>query len=94
MQVCKLVCMPDLLCKRWSFSALLFRVVVSCCRACTILLKCNDVLSPTGVQTVYFFAYNGLICWALFLMLGTIGWRASLLFVRHIYKVCLRLRTT
>ena len=25
-------------------------------------------------------------CYALFLMLGTVGWRASLLFVRHIYK--------
>ena len=27
-------------------------------------------------------------CAGFFLMLGTIGWRASLAFVRHIYKVC------
>lgn len=26
------------------------------------------------------------VCFAFFLMLGTIGWRASLLFVRHIYR--------
>jgi hypothetical protein len=27
-----------------------------------------------------------MVCFGFFLMLGTIGWRASLLFVRHIYK--------
>ena len=27
------------------------------------------------------------ICYGFFIMLGTVGWRASLMFVRHIYKV-------
>jgi hypothetical protein len=26
------------------------------------------------------------VCWAFFLMLGTVGFRASLMFVRHIYR--------
>ena len=26
------------------------------------------------------------VCWAFFLMLGTVGYRASLTFVRHIYR--------
>lgn len=38
------------------------------------------------MQTSFFFGYNLMICLALFLMLGSIGWRASLLFVRHIYR--------
>ena len=38
------------------------------------------------MQTSFFFGYNLMICLALFLMLGTVGWRASLLFVRHIYR--------
>jgi hypothetical protein len=29
------------------------------------------------------------VCFAFFLMLGTVGWRASLLFVRRIYQVSL-----
>ena len=29
------------------------------------------------------------ICYGFFIMLGTVGWRASLMFVRHIYKVML-----
>lgn len=41
----------------------------------------------TGLmQTSFFFGYMGMACFAFFLMLGTIGWRSSLLFVRHIYK--------
>lgn len=37
-------------------------------------------------QTSFFFGYMGMACFGFFLMLGTIGWRSSLLFVRHIYK--------
>lgn len=38
------------------------------------------------LQTSFFFGYNAIVCFAFFLMLGSIGWRASLLFVRSIYK--------
>ncbi|KAF6261065.1 hypothetical protein COO60DRAFT_1700018 [Scenedesmus sp. NREL 46B-D3] len=38
------------------------------------------------MQTSFFFGYNAIVCFAFFLMLGSIGWRASLLFVRSIYK--------
>ncbi|KAG5561093.1 hypothetical protein RHGRI_004195 [Rhododendron griersonianum] len=37
------------------------------------------------LQTSFFFGYMGCICYGIFLMLGTIGFRASLFFVRHIY---------
>ncbi|OVA09980.1 Nonaspanin (TM9SF) [Macleaya cordata] len=37
------------------------------------------------LQLSFFFGYNACICYAFFLILGTIGFRASLLFVRHIY---------
>ncbi|XP_049403846.1 transmembrane 9 superfamily member 2-like [Solanum stenotomum] len=38
------------------------------------------------MQTSFFFGYMACICYGFFLMLGTIGFRASLLFVRHIYR--------
>merc|ERR1719424_877794 len=38
------------------------------------------------MQTSFFFGYMFTICYGFFLMLGTIGYRASLTFVRHIYK--------
>ncbi|XRB23606.1 transmembrane 9 superfamily member [Pseudoscourfieldia marina] len=38
------------------------------------------------MQTSFFFGYNLIVCYAFFLMLGTIGFRSSLLFVRHIYR--------
>jgi len=38
------------------------------------------------MQTSFFFGYNLMVCFGFFLMLGTVGWRASLLFVRQIYK--------
>ncbi|KAG1664039.1 hypothetical protein FOA52_010458 [Chlamydomonas sp. UWO 241] len=38
------------------------------------------------MQTTFFFGYMLMVCFGFFLMLGTIGWRASLLFVRHIYR--------
>uniref|UniRef100_A0A0D9XHA9 Transmembrane 9 superfamily member n=1 Tax=Leersia perrieri TaxID=77586 RepID=A0A0D9XHA9_9ORYZ len=38
------------------------------------------------MQTSFFFGYMACICYAFFLMLGMVGFRASLLFVRHIYK--------
>ncbi|GMI85518.1 hypothetical protein like AT5G37310 [Hibiscus trionum] len=37
------------------------------------------------MQTSFFFGYMACICYGFFLMLGAIGFRASLLFVRHIY---------
>jgi hypothetical protein len=39
------------------------------------------------LQTSFFFGYNAVVCFAFFLMLGSVGWRASLLFVRSIYRV-------
>eukprot|EP00238_Polyblepharides_amylifera_P008022 CAMPEP_0196579290 /NCGR_PEP_ID=MMETSP1081-20130531/19835_1 /TAXON_ID=36882 /ORGANISM="Pyramimonas amylifera, Strain CCMP720" /LENGTH=609 /DNA_ID=CAMNT_0041898823 /DNA_START=57 /DNA_END=1886 /DNA_ORIENTATION=+ len=38
------------------------------------------------MQTSFFFGYMIMICYGFFLMLGTIGYRASLAFVRHIYR--------
>ncbi|CAN4126909.1 unnamed protein product [Withania somnifera] len=38
------------------------------------------------MQTSFFFGYMACICYAFFLMLGTVGFRASLFFVRHIYR--------
>jgi hypothetical protein len=38
------------------------------------------------MQTSFFFGYNAIVCYSFFLMLGSIGFRASLLFVRHIYR--------
>ncbi|PPD68946.1 hypothetical protein GOBAR_DD34173 [Gossypium barbadense] len=38
------------------------------------------------MQTSFFFGYMACICYGFFLMLGAIGFRASLLFVRHIYR--------
>ncbi|KAL0381156.1 UNVERIFIED_CONTAM: Transmembrane 9 superfamily member 2 [Sesamum angustifolium] len=37
------------------------------------------------MQTSFFFGYMACICYGFFLMLGTVGFRAALLFVRHIY---------
>ncbi|KAE8654726.1 Transmembrane 9 superfamily member 3 [Hibiscus syriacus] len=38
------------------------------------------------MQTSFFFGYVACICYGFFLMLGMVGFRASLLFVRHIYR--------
>jgi transmembrane 9 superfamily protein 1 len=38
------------------------------------------------MQSCFFFGYVACVCLGFFIMLGTVGWRASLLFVRHIYK--------
>lgn len=38
------------------------------------------------MQTSFFFGYMACVCYAFFIMLGTVGWRASLAFVRHIYR--------
>ncbi|CAN4087567.1 unnamed protein product [Withania somnifera] len=38
------------------------------------------------MQTSFFFGYMACICYGFFLMIGTIGFRASLLFVRYIYR--------
>ena len=38
------------------------------------------------MQTSFFFGYMLVACWGFFLMLGAVGWRASLMFIRHIYK--------
>ncbi|KAL3510301.1 hypothetical protein ACH5RR_029702 [Cinchona calisaya] len=38
------------------------------------------------MQASFFFGYMACICYGLFLLLGTVGFRASLLFVRYIYS--------
>ncbi|RID76088.1 hypothetical protein BRARA_B03082 [Brassica rapa] len=38
------------------------------------------------MQTSFFFGYMACICYGFFLMLGTVGFRAALLYVRHIYR--------
>ncbi|KAM3712740.1 hypothetical protein ACJW31_01G203000 [Castanea mollissima] len=38
------------------------------------------------MQTSFFFGYMACICYGFFLMLGVVGFRASLFFVRHIYR--------
>ncbi|PAN50694.1 hypothetical protein PAHAL_9G539000 [Panicum hallii] len=38
------------------------------------------------MQTSFFFGYMACICYAFFLMLGMVGFRGALFFVRHIYK--------
>jgi transmembrane 9 superfamily protein 1 len=38
------------------------------------------------MQTSFFFGYMACICYGFFLMLGSVGFRASHLFVRHIYQ--------
>eukprot|EP00210_Caulerpa_lentillifera_P004666 g4451.t1 len=38
------------------------------------------------LQTSFFFGYMGVVCYAVFLMLGSIGFNASLIFVRQIYR--------
>jgi hypothetical protein len=39
------------------------------------------------MQTSFFFGYNAIVCYAFFLMLGSVGLSASLMFVRHIYRL-------
>ncbi|XP_030521759.1 transmembrane 9 superfamily member 2-like [Rhodamnia argentea] len=38
------------------------------------------------MQTSFFFGYMACVCYGFFLMLGTIGFRSALLFIRHIYR--------
>eukprot|EP00877_Chromochloris_zofingiensis_P003452 jgi/Chrzof1/13107/Cz07g20050.t1 len=38
------------------------------------------------MQASFFFGYNAIVCYAFFLMLGAVGFFASHVFVRHIYK--------
>ena len=38
------------------------------------------------MQQAFYFGYMFMVCYAFSLMLGTIGYRASLTFVRHIYR--------
>ena len=40
------------------------------------------------LQGSFFFLYMLMVSYSWFLLLGTVGWRASLLFVRHIYRCC------
>ncbi|KAE8654999.1 Transmembrane 9 superfamily member 2 [Hibiscus syriacus] len=40
----------------------------------------------SGFMQTSFFGYMACVCYGFFLMLGTIGFRASLFFVRHIYR--------
>jgi hypothetical protein len=38
------------------------------------------------MQTAFYFGYTAIVCFGLFLLLGYVGWRASLSFVRRIYR--------
>lgn len=38
------------------------------------------------MQTAFFFGYNFIVCYAVFLMLGTVGWWAAFVFVSRIYR--------
>lgn len=38
------------------------------------------------MQATFYFGYNAMVCLAFFLILGYVGWRASLAFVRRIYR--------
>jgi hypothetical protein len=38
------------------------------------------------MQTMFFFGYNAIACYAFFLMLGTIGWWSSHVFVFRIFQ--------
>ena len=38
------------------------------------------------LQTSFFFGYMFCVCWVFFVMLGSVGWRASLWFIRKIYR--------
>jgi len=38
------------------------------------------------LQGSFYFGYMTLICYFFFIMLGTVGWFSSLVFIRHIYK--------
>jgi len=38
------------------------------------------------LQAAYYFGYMAVICYFFFIMLGTVGWYSSLVFVRKIYK--------
>lgn len=46
----------------------------------------SDPCAPAPTQLSFFFGYMAMVCFGFFIMLGTVGWRASLVFVRHIYK--------
>lgn len=41
---------------------------------------------PPPLQTAFFFGYNLMVCFGFFLMLGSIGFASSLLFVRTIFR--------
>jgi hypothetical protein len=39
------------------------------------------------MQVSFYFGYMGIVCYGFFLLLGYVGWRASLAFIRRIYSV-------
>ena len=47
-------------------------------------LRADNVI--VGMQASFYFGYMFVVCYAFFLMLGVVGYRASLTFVRHIYR--------
>eukprot|EP00695_Tsukubamonas_globosa_P002905 TRINITY_DN4126_c0_g1_i1.p3 TRINITY_DN4126_c0_g1~~TRINITY_DN4126_c0_g1_i1.p3 ORF type:complete len:82 (-),score=30.41 TRINITY_DN4126_c0_g1_i1:34-279(-) len=46
----------------------------------------NETFMNGFFQLSFYFGYMGLICYGLFLMLGTVGFYSSLVFVKKIYK--------
>ncbi len=69
------------------------------CDSCSPALASSPLLHASGteshmscrsgfLQGSFFFLYMLMVSYSWFLLLGTVGWRASLLFVRHIYRCC------
>jgi hypothetical protein len=65
--------------------------VCECCRAAPIRCletdhahRCRSDMSGF-MQNSFFFGYMAVVCFGFFIMLGAVGWRFSLTFVRHIY---------
>ena len=52
---------------------------------CFIFLVSESKMSGL-LQLSFYFGYMGMLCYAVFLMLGAVGFYASLTFVRQIYK--------
>lgn len=50
------------------------------------LVILHPPLHGPALQTAFFFGYNAMACFAFFLMLGTVGFLSSLLFVRTIFR--------
>ena len=56
-------------------------------RACVcVCVPIAAVSAGASLQTSFFFGYNAMIAFGVFLMLGTVGFFSALRFVRYIYS--------